>query len=210
MPHPEGKVISQNVPDNDAVICPQCAHQFEAIPINVQCQMNVLLEERARYANQDGTLPTKSEEKMTFPPTQIEQVYDFNEARGFPFNPPAHLPSEKVADFVRDSLNEEMTELEESIVERDLVKLVDSIVDLTYFAFGHLHRLGLTRQQAIACFNAVHTANMTKQRGKTAARKDFEDDAMKPADFVPPDETIREILFGSSVEGGAGEDAAGG
>ena len=31
--------VSQTVPDNDCVICPGCAHQFRAIPVNVQAQL---------------------------------------------------------------------------------------------------------------------------------------------------------------------------
>jgi len=35
----DAKPVSQTVPDNDCVICPGCAHQFRAIPVNVQAQL---------------------------------------------------------------------------------------------------------------------------------------------------------------------------
>ena len=35
----EQEPVSQTVPDNDCVICPGCAHQFRAIPVNVQAQL---------------------------------------------------------------------------------------------------------------------------------------------------------------------------
>lgn len=78
------------------------------------------------------------------------------------------------------------------------VRSVDAVIDAAYFAVGAMSRAGLTEEQAIDCFLAVHEANMRKKRGVVASRGDMGvADAAKPADFVPPDEKIYEILFGS-------------
>ncbi len=77
------------------------------------------------------------------------------------------------------------------------VKSVDACIDTAYFAIGGMARAGLTEAQAIMCFRAVHEANMTKKLGVVASRGDMGvPDATKPADFVPPDQMIYEILFG--------------
>lgn len=74
---------------------------------------------------------------------------------------------------------------------------VDACIDAAYFALGAMARAGLTEAQAIACFGAVHDANMTKKLGVVERRGNGSvPDAVKPADFVPPDEAIYEILFG--------------
>jgi hypothetical protein len=172
--------------DNDKVICPECAHQFSAIPVNVQKFTNRLLEQHK--------------------PDQITQVYEFNDLMGFPYEPPVHMPTTETVLFMLKSIEEEHDELQDALNDGDLVKVVDAILDLTYFAYGHLHRMGVTREQAQACFAAVHAANMTKGRGKLASRGNFENDAVKPADFVPPDEKIRAILLTGVLDSQYDED----
>jgi hypothetical protein len=80
------------------------------------------------------------------------------------------------------------------------VKSVDAALDAAYFAIGLLRRAGLTEDQAIDCFMAVHVANMTKKKGVNARRDTGVADAVKPADFVPPDLQIYEILYGPAPE----------
>ena len=38
-------------PDNDAVICPQCAHQFRAIPVNIQEALTESVKLQSHYAS---------------------------------------------------------------------------------------------------------------------------------------------------------------
>jgi hypothetical protein len=77
------------------------------------------------------------------------------------------------------------------------VRSVDAGIDAAYFAVGLMARAGLTEDQALACFKAVHDANMTKKLGVVAGRGDMGvADAAKPIDFVPPDQQIYAILFG--------------
>lgn len=78
-----------------------------------------------------------------------------------------------------------------------LVHQVDALIDAAYFAVGGLARAGLTKEQAMACFDAIHEANMRKKLGVNANRGDLGTaDAVKPADWVPPERTIYKILFG--------------
>lgn len=78
-----------------------------------------------------------------------------------------------------------------------LVHQVDALVDAAYFAIGGLARAGLTKEQAQACFDAVHEANMRKRFGVNRNRGDMGvADAVKPDDWVPPERVIYKILFG--------------
>ena len=77
------------------------------------------------------------------------------------------------------------------------VRSVDACIDASYFALGAMARAGLTASQALLCFQAVHEANMTKKAGVVASRGDMGvTDAVKPAEFVPPEGRIYEILYG--------------
>ena len=35
--------VSQTEPDDNCVICPNCAHQFRAIPVNIQSVMRLVM-----------------------------------------------------------------------------------------------------------------------------------------------------------------------
>lgn len=62
-PNPENQVrdqdtaqVAQDVPDNDCVICPACAWQFRAIPVNVQRQLADAQQYEARAAHDLGRI----------------------------------------------------------------------------------------------------------------------------------------------------------
>lgn len=91
-------------------------------------------------------------------------------------------------------IREESEELEDA---SDLVDQVDALVDAIIFASGGLYRLGLTVEQAERCVSAVMDANFQKKAGQKAGRV-FEGvvDAVKPEDWVGPEERIRQVLDG--------------
>lgn len=127
----------------------------------------------------------------------IAAVFDFNEkvigvAETLALNPLTAAQAE----WTLTALREEVTELEEAIAKQDVVGMVDALVDGIYFAVGTFKKMGLTREQSLECFMAVHNANMNKKRGGKAERGNFEEDAIKPADFVSPEAAIAKILFG--------------
>lgn len=129
----------------------------------------------------------------------INEIFQFNdEVLGLaqqdrPLNPMTFKAGEH--DFLLKALREEIEEYIEGYEAQDVVKMVDGLFDLCYFAIGGLRRMGLTSDQAVACFEAVHNANMSKKKGTNGKRGDFEDDAVKPVNFVPPDEAIAHILL---------------
>lgn len=92
-------------------------------------------------------------------------------------------------------LNEEVDEFIEGHTEGDIIKSIDSIVDLMYFAVGVLYKMGLDAEQIGAVCKAVHDANMEKKLGVVAKRGDGSAaDAVKPEGWVGPEERIATIL----------------
>jgi predicted HAD superfamily Cof-like phosphohydrolase len=132
---------------------------------------------------------------MPSDPHIIQHIFEFNE---------------KIVGVVADEINpltieqfewtvkayrEEVAELIEAYEKQDVVAMVDANIDLIYFAVGTLRKMGLTAEQALECFHAVHSANMTKVRGGKATRGNFEEDAVKSPEFVPPEQVIMSILM---------------
>lgn len=124
-----------------------------------------------------------------------EAVIEFNrdllkiEAR-----PVSPMPMDEYEHLLK-AVNEEISELQQAWNEEDVVKMVDAQLDAMYFLLGGLYKMGLTAEQIDACFAAVHSANMTKVKGKIASRAvGNAPDAVKPKDFVPADVEIAKIL----------------
>lgn len=122
----------------------------------------------------------------------IDAIFDFNEQVIGTGNVPLNCLTEVQMTWTEKFVQEELTELREAYGEQDSAKMVDAVLDLIYGAMGTLKKMGVTREQAWKSFMAIHAANMTKKRGNKGRGSD--EDAVKPADFVPPEELIRAIL----------------
>lgn len=127
----------------------------------------------------------------------IEEVYDFNEKvlkiinREFSSTNGMLSPSEQL--WLTQALLEEIVEFGQA---KTAVDRVDALLDLCYFAIGGLVRMGVTREQARACFDTIHAANMKKTPGIKANRPQDGSvtDAVKEKGFVSPEVAMREIL----------------
>lgn len=112
----------------------------------------------------------------------INDVYSFQTTvlnNQFP-DRPTKLEGKTKTEIV-EKLREEVQELEEAELLSDQA---DALVDLMYFAYGELHKMGVDTE---VVWNEVHRANMTKVRGQT--KRGHENDASKPDDWTPPDHT---------------------
>lgn len=123
----------------------------------------------------------------------IDLIYDFNEQVIGTGDVDLNPLTEKQHAWTQTFVAEEAAELKEAFEAQDIVKMVDAVGDLIYGAMGTFKKMGLSRAQVLAVFVAIHNANMTKKRGNKGRGSD--EDAVKPADFVPPEEVISEILF---------------
>jgi predicted HAD superfamily Cof-like phosphohydrolase len=123
----------------------------------------------------------------------IDLIFDFNEQVIGTGDVELNALTEKQHKWTQTFVTEELAELQEAFDEQDIVKMVDAVGDLIYGAMGTFKKMGLSRDHVRAVFQAIHNANMTKKRGDKGRGSD--EDAVKPVDFVPPEEAIAEILF---------------
>lgn len=116
----------------------------------------------------------------TFNVHHVQDVYKFQtEVLGneFPDSPILLDGAMRYETFT--CLDEELKELANA---RTLPDQADAIVDLIYFAYGALHRMGVDTERV---WTEVQRANMSKVRGKTKRMQ--ENDAAKPEDWKEPD-----------------------
>ena len=130
--------------------------------------------------------------------SKLQMVKEFNnEIINMPTVKVAHdLPADRV-EWFGNVVCEELDEFKKAYQLKDTVGMLDALIDMTYFILGRVQECGFTEAEWDKCFVAVHEANMTKRKGNKGRGSD--DDAVKDADWVGPEERIREIL-NQSVE----------
>lgn len=126
-------------------------------------------------------------------PYIIDQIFDFNEQVINLGDVEFNTLTQKQFDWTVKFCEEELQEFREAYEKQDLVGMVDAVGDLIYGAMGTFKKMGLNREHVRQCFAAIHAANMTKKRGDKGRGSD--EDAVKPADFVAPEQAIADILF---------------
>jgi predicted HAD superfamily Cof-like phosphohydrolase len=85
---------------------------------------------------------------------------------------------------------EELSELMKAHEKDNLVDAADAIADLAYVTMGCAHHMGIDLPRIL---NIVHAANMQKVPGTTT--RGYQQDAVKPDNWVGPEELIALDLF---------------
>ena len=67
----------------------------------------------------------------------VDEVEQFNAAMNKPNNYKPTIPDEKEWKFVVDFIREETAELEEACKNRDIVEILDAILDIVYVSLGN-------------------------------------------------------------------------
>lgn len=128
---------------------------------------------------------------------QFNQVRDFNKyILGIPHRNMGLLNEDELGISIK-ALNEETIELMEAHQNEDYVGCIDAMIDLVYFAYGVLYKLGIHDPSLFReIFDAVHISNMTKVKGVKSTRQGFDDaaDAIKPENWKSPEDRIISIL----------------
>jgi hypothetical protein len=124
----------------------------------------------------------------------LAQVRQFHDKFG--------IPAAKAPSLLHDAsvlaacahLREEVKELEDALLDRDLEGVVDGATDVLYLGVGIFTKLGLDRLVP-ACWAEVHRSNMEKVKGPYGA-KPHAHDIIKPEGWVGPrlGEVLRETL----------------
>lgn len=104
------------------------------------------------------------------------------------------LPNKAEHNWLINVINEEKLELNVAHINQDYIGYIDALIDNIYFCLGGLVRIGLNEELVEKIFEAVHQCNMKKVRGKKARVIENDADAIKPEDWVSPEDKIIEIL----------------
>jgi predicted HAD superfamily Cof-like phosphohydrolase len=96
------------------------------------------------------------------------------------------FPNEKIIALRESLIDEEFTEYQQAIMDRDIVDVADALTDMLYVIYGAGASFGIDLD---ACFKEVHASNMSKldDDGKVLYREDGK--IMKSSRYFEPDLT---------------------
>jgi len=119
--------------------------------------------------------------------TIFDNVAEFQNATEQPVNSFPTLSNSQTEDFLRFNLmKEENREYIVASANKDLVEILDSLVDQLYVLAGTINQHGL--QDVIEeAFNRVHANNLTKVGVDGKVIRDADGKILKPEGFVPVD-----------------------
>ncbi len=118
------------------------------------------------------------------PVTNFEKVIQFMNTYGQEVKRKAAFPDATTTHLRVDLIEEELNELKEAIANEDLIEVADALADLLYVVYGAGGAFGINLD---ACFQEVHSSNMSKlgEDGKPIYRDDGK--VMKGPNFRDPD-----------------------
>lgn len=123
--------------------------------------------------------------------TNFDKVRDFMNACDQDVETRPGFPPSSDDTFLRIKLiREELKELEEAVAYNDIVEVADALTDLLYVVYGAGHTFGLNLN---ACFDEVHSSNMTKLGPDGKAIKNSYGKVMKGPNYKEPD--LKKVLF---------------
>ena len=71
----------------------------------------------------------------------------------------AGFPNDKITSLRYDLIKEELDELKEAMVNRDIKEVADALTDILYVTYGAGHAFGINLDN---CFKEVQNSNMSK------------------------------------------------
>lgn len=92
---------------------------------------------------------------------QLAQVFEFNKYGGQDVTHTPRMVSSQDFELQRNLLEEEIQELDTAFYQRDMVEVVDALVDIQYILLGMVCRFGL-QHEFVRGFEEVNENNMTK------------------------------------------------
>jgi predicted HAD superfamily Cof-like phosphohydrolase len=101
------------------------------------------------------------------------------------------FPDSEDETFLRVKLiREELKELEEAILYKDIVEVADALSDLLYVIYGAGHTFGIDLNKT---FEEVHSSNMTKLGPDGKAMKNTYGKVIKGPNYREPN--LKKVLF---------------
>ena len=91
--------------------------------------------------------------------SNFESVKKFMETFGQEVKEKAGFPDDKITSLRYELIREELEELKEAIVSRDIKEVADALTDILYVTYGAGHAFGINLDK---CFKEVQNSNMSK------------------------------------------------
>ena len=116
--------------------------------------------------------------------SNLESVKKFMETFGQEIKEKAGFPNDKITSLRYELIKEELEELKEAIVNRDIKEVADALTDILYVTYGAGHAFGINLDK---CFEEVQNSNMSKLGSDGKPIYDDKGKVMKGPNYFKPD-----------------------
>ncbi len=116
--------------------------------------------------------------------SNFDSVKKFMETFGQEVKEKAAFPSDKITSLRYDLIKEELDELKDAILKKDIKEVADALTDILYVTYGAGHAFGIDLDK---CFEEVQNSNMSKldENGKPIYNEKGK--VMKGPNYFKPD-----------------------
>ena len=121
--------------------------------------------------------------------SKIELVKEFHEKYNQLVNDKITLIDYKTAILRVSLIQEEFNEYKDALKRKDLVGVIDALIDLEYVVLGTMVSHGFNANTHSFLFDVVHNSNMTKDNNKDKNGK-----IVKGNNYVEPEPIIKAFL----------------
>ena len=91
--------------------------------------------------------------------SNFQSVKKFMQTFGQEVKNQAEFPNKKIVKLRYDLIKEEVEELQQAIIDKDIKEVADALTDILYVAYGAGHSFGIDLDK---CFKEVQDSNMSK------------------------------------------------
>ena len=96
----------------------------------------------------------------------------------------AGFPSDKITSLRYELIYEELEELKEAIINKDIKEVADALTDILYVTYGAGHAFGINLDK---CFKEVQNSNMSKLGNDGKPIYNDKGKVMKGPNYFKPD-----------------------
>ena len=116
--------------------------------------------------------------------TNFQKVKIFMQTFGQEIKENAEFPSEKITKLRTDLIEEELSELQIAIKNKNIKEVADALTDILYVTYGAGHSFGINLDD---CFNEVQKSNMSKLGSDGKPIYNENGKVMKGPNYFKPD-----------------------
>lgn len=116
--------------------------------------------------------------------TNFEKVKQFMQTFGQEVKTKASFSDEKTNQLRLDLISEELEELKNAMISKDLLEVADALTDILYVTYGAGHAFGINLDK---CFDEVQNSNMSKLGSDGNPIYNESGKVMKGPDYFKPD-----------------------